>query len=62
MVRYSDYSPYGGALITPPIGVNLYVIQGIRLRGGEFNDVAIGAIPFLIAMLGMILLLVAFQI
>ena len=48
------------ALITPPIGVNLYVIQGIRLRGGEFNDVAIGAIPFLIAMLGMILLLVAF--
>ena len=48
------------ALITPPIGVNLYVIQGIRLRGGEFNDVAIGAIPFLIAMLGMILLLVDF--
>ena len=48
------------ALITPPIGVNLYVIQGIRLRGGEFNDVAIGAIPFLIAMLGMILPLVAF--
>ena len=48
------------ALITPPIGVNLYVIQGIRLRGGEFNDVAIGAIPFLIEMLGMILLLVAF--
>jgi len=48
------------ALITPPIGVNLYVIQGIRLRGGEFNDVAIGAVPFLIAMLGMILLLVAF--
>ena len=48
------------ALITPPIGVNLYVIQGIRLRGGEFNDVAIGAIPFLVAMLGMILLLVAF--
>ena len=48
------------ALITPPIGVNLFVIQGIRLRGGEFNDVAIGAIPFLIAMLGMILLLVAF--
>ena len=48
------------ALITPPIGVNLYVVHGIRLRGGHFNDVAIGAIPFLIAMLGMILLLVAF--
>ncbi|MBH68102.1 MAG: hypothetical protein CMM58_07105 [Rhodospirillaceae bacterium] len=48
------------ALITPPIGVNLYVVHGIRLRGGHFNDVAIGAVPFLIAMLGMILLLVAF--
>jgi C4-dicarboxylate transporter DctM subunit len=48
------------ALITPPIGVNLYVVHGIRIRGGHFNDVAIGAIPFLIAMLVMILLLVAY--
>jgi tripartite ATP-independent transporter DctM subunit len=48
------------ALITPPIGVNLYVVHGIRMRGGHFNDVAIGAIPFLIAMLVMILLLVAY--
>ena len=32
------------ALITPPIGVNLYVVQGIRLRGGKFNDVAYGAL------------------
>ena len=47
------------ALITPPIGVNLYVVHGIRARGGHFNDVAIGAIPFLLAMLVMILLLVA---
>lgn len=48
------------ALITPPIGVNLYVVHGIRVRGGHFNDVAIGAIPFLIAMIAMILLLVAY--
>jgi C4-dicarboxylate transporter DctM subunit len=48
------------ALITPPIGVNLYVVHGIRIRGGHFNDVAIGAIPFLIAMIAMILLLVAY--
>ena len=48
------------ALITPPIGVNLYVVHGIRMRGGHFNDVAIGSIPFLVAMLGMILLLVAY--
>jgi C4-dicarboxylate transporter, DctM subunit len=48
------------ALITPPIGVNLYVVHGIRMRGGHFNDVAIGAIPFLVAMIAMILILVAY--
>ena len=46
------------ALITPPIGVNLYVVQGIRTRGGHFNDVAKGAIPFVFAMLAMIFLLI----
>ncbi len=46
------------ALIPPPIGVNLYVVQGIRTRGGEFNDVAKGAIPFVFAMLAMIFLLI----
>ena len=48
------------ALITPPIGVNLYVVQGIRARGGKFYDVAIGAVPFMIAMLVMIGILIAF--
>ena len=47
------------ALITPPIGVNLYVVQGIRTRGGKFNDVAIGAIPFVVAMLAMIVILIS---
>ncbi len=45
------------ALITPPIGVNLYVVHGIRTRGGDFNDVSIGALPFVIAMFIMIVLL-----
>ena len=45
------------ALITPPIGLNLYVVQGTRTRGGKFNDVSLGATPFLIAMLGLIALL-----
>jgi C4-dicarboxylate transporter, DctM subunit len=45
------------ALITPPIGINLYVVHGIRARGGNFNDVSIGAIPFLFAMFAMIALL-----
>ena len=47
------------ALITPPIGVNLYVVHGIRTRGGKFNDVAIGAIPFVFAMLAIIVLLIS---
>ena len=47
------------ALITPPIGINLYVVQGIRTRGGKFNDVAIGAIPFVFAMLAMIVILIS---
>ena len=48
------------ALITPPIGVNLYVVQGIRLGGGNFNDVSIGAAPFVISMLVMVVLLLYF--
>ena len=47
------------ALVTPPIGLNLYVVQGIR-KGGPVNDVIIGAIPFVIAMFVMIALLIAF--
>lgn len=48
------------ALITPPIGINLYVVHGIRGRGGKFNDVSVGAIPFVIAMLVMIGVLLVF--
>jgi len=47
-------------LITPPVGLNLYVAQGIRTRGGNFNDVALGAAPFLLPMLLMVVLLIAF--
>jgi C4-dicarboxylate transporter, DctM subunit len=46
------------ALITPPIGVNLYVVHGIR-KAGKFNDVAVGAAPFVVAMLVMIAMLLA---
>lgn len=48
------------ALITPPIGVNLYVVQGIRTRGGEFNDVAYGALPFVLMMIMLIAMLLVF--
>ena len=33
------------ALITPPVGLNLYVVQGMRERG-SINDVIWGALPF----------------
>ena len=48
------------ALITPPIGVNLYVVQGVRHGGGPFNDVAYGALPFVVMMVVMIGILLAF--
>ncbi len=47
------------ALITPPIGMNLFVVQSVR-RGGAFRDVVVGALPFVGVMLLMIGLLVAF--
>lgn len=45
------------ALITPPIGVNLYVVHGVRARGGPFNDVAYGALPFVLMMILMVVIL-----
>jgi tripartite ATP-independent transporter DctM subunit len=47
------------ALITPPIGVNLFVVQSVR-RSGAFRDVAVGALPFLLMMIVMMGLLLAF--
>jgi C4-dicarboxylate transporter, DctM subunit len=47
------------AMITPPVGINLFVVQGIR-RGGNIGDVLIGAAPFVATLLIMIAALVAF--
>ncbi len=47
------------ALITPPVGLNLYVVQAAR-DSGSFSDVMIGVIPYAIAMLVMAALLVIF--
>lgn len=44
------------AMITPPVGINLYVVQGLRKRG-RIDDVIIGASPFVLAMFVMILVL-----
>jgi TRAP-type C4-dicarboxylate transport system permease large subunit len=43
-------------MITPPVGINLYVVQGLR-RGGKIDDVIIGASPFVVTMLVMIVVL-----
>ena len=47
------------ALITPPVGVNLFVVQGVRGRG-QLHDVMIGASPFVITLAVMIVLLIIF--
>lgn len=47
------------ALITPPVGLNLYVVQAARKKG-RFSDVMIGVIPYALAMLVMVGLLIVF--
>ncbi|MGE0752615.1 MAG: TRAP transporter large permease [Variibacter sp.] len=44
------------AMITPPVGINLYVVQGLRKRG-KIDDVIVGASPFVITMMLMVLIL-----
>lgn len=46
------------ALITPPVGMNLYVVQGIRGRG-LITDVIVGTLPYLFMMLLLVVILVA---
>jgi C4-dicarboxylate transporter, DctM subunit len=46
------------AMITPPVGINLFVVQGVRARG-EIRDVIIGAAPFVTALLAVLALIVA---
>ena len=45
------------AMITPPVGINLYVVQGLRPRG-RIDDVIIGVLPFVVTLLVMIAVLV----
>ncbi len=44
------------AMITPPVGINLYVVQGLRKRG-RIDDVILGASPFVLTMLLMLAIL-----
>ena len=40
------------ALITPPVGMNLYVVQSIRSDNGPISDVIHGVWPYVVIMLG----------
>jgi tripartite ATP-independent transporter DctM subunit len=44
------------ALVTPPVGLNLFIVQGVRPKG-QIRDVMIGSVPFVAALLAMIVLL-----
>ncbi|MEM9224186.1 MAG: TRAP transporter large permease [Pseudomonadota bacterium] len=47
------------ALITPPVGLNLYVVQGAR-KSGSLTEVMLGALPYVLVMLAMAFALIAF--
>ena len=45
-------------LITPPVGMNLFVVQGIRPDNGPVSDVIRGAIPYAVIMILFAVLLI----
>ena len=47
------------ALITPPVGLNLFVVQSLR-SSGSMTPVIVGSLPFVFAMLALLVLLAAF--
>jgi len=47
-------------MITPPVGMNLYVVHGIRKDDGPFSDVIRGVVPYVFIMITFAGLLIAF--
>ncbi len=45
-------------MITPPVGMNLYVVHGVRQDDGPFMDLIRGAFPYVIIMILFVLLLI----
>ena len=39
------------ALITPPVGMNLFVVQSVRKDGGNISEVMWGVVPFIVIMM-----------
>ncbi|MBX6329477.1 MAG: TRAP transporter large permease [Pseudolabrys sp.] len=48
------------ALISPPVGMNLFVVHGVRPDKGGIEDVAWGVLPYLVIMILFTCLLMAF--
>jgi TRAP-type C4-dicarboxylate transport system permease large subunit len=48
------------AMITPPIGMHLYIILSIAEKGTTLHDVAMGAGPFVIVIWVLFILLLVF--
>ena len=44
------------ALITPPVGLNLFVVQSLR-KSGAIQAVIVGSLPFVLALFAVIALL-----
>ena len=47
-------------MITPPVGMNLFVVHGIRPDKGSIRDAMMGAVPYVIIMLVFVLLIIVF--
>lgn len=47
------------ALLTPPVGMNLYIVQGVRNRG-QITDVIMGVLPFFAGILFLVALITFF--
>ena len=47
------------AVLTPPVGLNLYVIQGISRGAIPIGDVIKGCLPFLACMVALIAMVIA---
>jgi len=46
-------------LITPPVGMNLFVVHGIRPDKGDIQDAILGALPYALIMIAFTLLILA---
>ena len=46
------------SLITPPVGLNLYVIQNLRPKESDINDVFIGSAPFVAAFIAFVAIII----